>query len=70
MLAVHSFPATIAVRSAAHATLRPFRRSTTVTSSDGREFKLTPDLLTIEKKTFKQSSEPRTHILRVRGNVI
>ncbi|KAI9064732.1 glycyl-tRNA synthetase [Trametes sanguinea] len=29
--------------------------STTVTSSDGREFKLTPDLLTIEKKTFKQS---------------
>ncbi|OJT07775.1 hypothetical protein TRAPUB_1367 [Trametes pubescens] len=29
--------------------------ATTVTSSDGREFKLTPDLLTIEKKTFKQS---------------
>ncbi|KAI8986878.1 glycyl-tRNA synthetase [Trametes punicea] len=29
--------------------------STTITSSDGREFKLTPDLLTIEKKTFKQS---------------
>ncbi|KAI0765045.1 glycyl-tRNA synthetase [Fomes fomentarius] len=29
--------------------------STTVTSSDGRDFKLTPDHLTIEKKTFKQS---------------
>ncbi|GBE84267.1 glycyl-tRNA synthetase [Sparassis latifolia] len=27
----------------------------TITSSDGREFKLTSDLLTIERKTFKQS---------------
>ncbi|OCH88074.1 glycyl-tRNA synthetase [Obba rivulosa] len=27
----------------------------TITSSDGREFTLTPDLLTIERKTFKQS---------------
>jgi glycyl-tRNA synthetase len=29
--------------------------STTITSSDGKEFKLTPEFLTIEKKTIKQS---------------
>ncbi|KAI0929458.1 hypothetical protein AcV7_005305 [Taiwanofungus camphoratus] len=29
--------------------------SATIMSSDGRQFKLTPDLLTIERKTFKQS---------------
>ncbi|KAH9950705.1 hypothetical protein B0H21DRAFT_721162 [Amylocystis lapponica] len=29
--------------------------SATITSSDGKEFKLGPDLLTIERKTFKQS---------------
>ena len=39
-----------------------FRSATTVTTSDGKEFKLTPDLLTIEKKTFKQSSKPRSRI--------
>jgi hypothetical protein len=38
--------------------------SSTVVSLDGKEFKLTPDLLTIERKTFKQSSGYRPHNLR------
>jgi hypothetical protein len=32
----------------------------TVTSLDGREFKLTPENLTIERQTFKQSSKSPT----------
>lgn len=31
-------------------------RTATVVSNDGKEFKLTPDLLTIERKTLKQTS--------------
>lgn len=34
--------------------------SATIQSPDGREFKLTPDLLTIERKTFKQSTREYT----------
>jgi hypothetical protein len=31
-------------------------RSTVVTTPDGRELTLTPEVVTIERKTFKQSS--------------
>ena len=31
-------------------------RSTTIKAADGKEFNLTPDMLTIQKKTYKQSS--------------
>ena len=37
-------------------------RPTTVTSCDGKEFTITPELLTIERKTFKQSSELREQL--------
>ena len=30
-----------------------------VTTADGREFTLTPEMVTVERKTFKQSGAPR-----------
>lgn len=33
-----------------------------IRSSDGKEHELTPELLTIERKTFKQSSKCRLHV--------
>lgn len=36
-------------------------RSSTVATPDGKEIKLTPEMLTIERKTFKQSSEYKSH---------
>lgn len=45
------------MRIVVHALNERFFSSSSTVTIDGKEFKLTPELLAIERKTFKQSSE-------------